>query len=156
MMPVEIGAASSTELPLTEHETLPGRQPETLKLNDSQSTVPPETIFGGGNGRETPESRPKIETKIERKRIARVKKKPPAKPAAKPASRFAVDDLWRSSGAATSSCLRNRAFHVTHSGRMRGCASAGSVSLTLDRSSEAMRRPAFGSTSASMPLRFAA
>ncbi len=90
MLPVEIGASSSAELPLTEHEALPEvRQPETLKLNDSQSTVPPEADVRVAVAVERlPQSRPKIETKtgtkVERKRIARLKKKPPAKPAAEP------------------------------------------------------------------------
>ena len=81
MLPVEIGASSSAELPLTEQETLPQvRQPETLKLDvqsavSSDVDVRPAAIID-----RLPESRPKIE----RKRIARVKKKPPAKPVAEP------------------------------------------------------------------------
>ena len=90
MMPVEIGASSSAELPLTEPEMLPQvRQPETLKL-DIQSAVPPEAEVGPAvTVARLPESRPKLEpkldTKIERKRIVRAKKKPPAKPVAEPA-----------------------------------------------------------------------
>jgi hypothetical protein len=86
MMAVEIGASSSAELPLTEHETLPQiRQPETLRLNDSQPTVPEADVRLAVTVERLPESRPKIEAKIERKRIARAKKKPPAKPVAEPA-----------------------------------------------------------------------
>ena len=85
-MAVEIGASSSAELPLTEHETLPQiRQPETLRLNDSQPTVPEADVRLAVTVERLPESRPKIEAKIERKRIARAKKKPPAKPVAEPA-----------------------------------------------------------------------
>jgi hypothetical protein len=86
MMPVEIGASSSAELPLTEQETLPQvRQPETLKL-DVQSAVQSEVDVRPAAALERlPESRPKTEPKIERKRIVRVKKKPPAKPVAEPA-----------------------------------------------------------------------
>jgi hypothetical protein len=89
VMPVEIGASSSAELPLTEQEVLPQvRQPETL--NDSQSAVPSETnVRLAVTVERLPESRPKIdpkiEPKLERKRIVRVKKKPPAKPVAEPA-----------------------------------------------------------------------
>jgi hypothetical protein len=81
MMPVEIGASSSAELPLTEQETLPQvRQPETLKL-DVQSAVQSEVdVRPAGAVERLPESRPKIE----RKRIVRAKKKPPAKPVAEP------------------------------------------------------------------------
>jgi hypothetical protein len=88
IMPIEIGASSSAELPLTEQEMLPQvRQPETL--NDSQLTVPPAVnIRLAVSIDRLPESRPKIEAKpepkIQRKRIARAKKKPPAKPAAQP------------------------------------------------------------------------
>ena len=90
MMPVEIGASSSAELPLTEQEVLPQvRQPETLKLNDSESVVPEADVRLAIAVERLPESRPKIEPKIEpkldRKRIVRVKKKPPAKPVAEPA-----------------------------------------------------------------------
>jgi hypothetical protein len=87
IMPIEIGASSSAELPLTEQEILPQvRQPETLKLNDSPSAVPSEAdIRLAVTVERLPESRPKIEPKLERKRIARVKKKPPAKPVAEPA-----------------------------------------------------------------------
>ena len=83
MMPVEIGASSSAELPLTEQEVLPQvRQPETLKLNDSESVVVPEADVRLAIAVERlPESRPKIE----RKRIVRAKKKTPAKPVAEPA-----------------------------------------------------------------------
>ncbi len=61
VMPIEIGEASSVELPLSEQEILPPvRQPESLqKLNDSQ---------------------PKARAKT-----ARLKSKPPAKPGAQPA-----------------------------------------------------------------------
>jgi len=81
MMPVEIGASSSAELPLTEQEMLPQvRQPETLKL-DVQSAVQSEVDVRPAAALERlPESRPKIE----RKRIVRAKKKPPAKPVAEP------------------------------------------------------------------------
>ena len=86
MMPVEIGASSSGELPLTEQEMLPQvRQPETLKLNDSQSVVPEADVRLAIAVDRLPESRPKIEPKLERKRVVRVKKKPPAKPVAEPA-----------------------------------------------------------------------
>ncbi len=89
MLPVEIGASSSAELPLTEQEVLPPvRQPETLKLNDSQSALPEADVRLAIAVERLPESRPKIERKIEpkleRKRIVRVKKKPPAKPVAEP------------------------------------------------------------------------
>ena len=85
-MPIEIGASSSAELPLTEQEALPqARQPETLKLNDSQSAVPESDVRLAVTVDRLPESRPKIENKVERKRIVRVKKKPPAKPVAEPA-----------------------------------------------------------------------
>jgi hypothetical protein len=86
IMPIEIGASSSAELPLTEQETLPeARQPETLKL-DIQSAVSSEADIRPAVAVERlPESRPKIEPKLERKRIVRVKKKPPAKPVAEPA-----------------------------------------------------------------------
>lgn len=85
MIPVEIGASSSAELPLTEHETLPPiRQPETLKLNDSPSIVPDADVRLATTVERLPESRPRIENKIERKRVARAKKKPPAKPVAEP------------------------------------------------------------------------
>ena len=92
IIPVEIGASSSTELPLTEQEMLPQvGQPETLKLDDSQPIVPPKgEVRLAATVERLPESRPKIERKIERKRIARVKKKPPAKPVAEPA----VPDLF--------------------------------------------------------------
>jgi hypothetical protein len=87
MMPVEIGASSSAELPLTEQEMLPQvRQPETLKLDDIQSAAPLEAeVRPAMTVERLPESRPKIEPKLERKRIVRVKKKPPAKPVAEPA-----------------------------------------------------------------------
>ena len=102
MMPVEIGASSSAELPLTEQEMLPPvRQPETLQLNDSQPAVSPDaddrpavTVVRLPESRPTiePKIKPKIEAKIEknepkieRKRIVRTKKKPPAKPVAEPA-----------------------------------------------------------------------
>jgi hypothetical protein len=86
MMPVEIGASSSAELPLTEQEMLPQvRQPETLKLDDSQSVVPEAEVRLAIAVERPPESRPKIEPKLERKRVVRVKKKPPAKPVAEPA-----------------------------------------------------------------------
>jgi hypothetical protein len=60
MMPVEIGASSSAELPLTEQETLPQvRQPETLKL-DVQSAVQSEVDVRPAAALERlPESRPK-------------------------------------------------------------------------------------------------
>jgi hypothetical protein len=63
IMPVEIGEASSVELPLAEEQTLPPvRQPETLqKLNDNQP-------------------------KAQRKPVAQAKKKAPAKPEAQPAT----------------------------------------------------------------------
>ena len=82
MLPVEIGASSSAELPLSEQETLPQvRQPETLKL-DIQSAVSSEVdVRPAAILDRLPESRPKFE----RKRVARVKKKPPAKPVAEPA-----------------------------------------------------------------------
>ena len=89
MLPVEIGASSAAELPLTEQETIPQvRQPETLKL-DIQSAVSSEVdVRPAAIVERLPESRPrigpKLEPKIERKRIARVKKKPPAKPVAEP------------------------------------------------------------------------
>ena len=84
-MPIEIGAASSAELPLTEQEMLPqARQPETLKLNDTQVVPAEADVRLAVTVERLPESRPKIEPKIERKRIVRVKKKPPAKPAAEP------------------------------------------------------------------------
>jgi hypothetical protein len=81
ILPVEIGASSSAELPLTEQEALPPvRQPETLKL-DVQSAVQPDVAVRPATMVERlPESRPKIE----RKRMVRVKKKPPAKPVAEP------------------------------------------------------------------------
>jgi hypothetical protein len=87
MMPVEIGASSSAELPLTEQEALPQvRQPETLKI-DIQSAVQSEVdVRPAATVERLPESRPKIE----RKRIVRAKKKPPAKPVAEPA----VPDLF--------------------------------------------------------------
>jgi hypothetical protein len=87
MMPVEIGASSSAELPLTEQEMLPQvRQPETLRLNDSQPAAGPSEadLRIAVAVERLPESRPKIEPKTERKRIVRAKKKPPAKPAAEP------------------------------------------------------------------------
>ncbi len=81
MMPVEIGASSAAELPLTEQETLPQvRQPETLKL-DIQSAVQSDVdVRPMATVERLPASRPKIE----RKRIAQAKKKPPAKPVAEP------------------------------------------------------------------------
>jgi hypothetical protein len=87
IMPIEIGASSSAELPLTEQEALPEvRQPETLKL-DIQSAVSSEVdVRPAVTVERLPESRPKIESRIERKRIVRVKKKPPAKPVAEPAA----------------------------------------------------------------------
>lgn len=81
MLPVEIGASSSAELPLTEQETIPQvRQPETLKL-DIQSAVSSDVdVRPAAIIERLPESRPKLE----RKRVARAKKKPPAKPVAEP------------------------------------------------------------------------
>jgi hypothetical protein len=81
ILPVEIGASSSAELPLTDQETLPQvRQPETLKL-DVQSAVQSDAdVRPAATVERLPESRPKIE----RKRIVRAKKKPPAKPVAEP------------------------------------------------------------------------
>jgi hypothetical protein len=83
MIPVEIGASSSAELPLTEQDMLPQvRQPETLKLNEIQSAATSEPdLRPAVTVERLPESRPKVE----RKRIVRVKKKPPAKPVAEPA-----------------------------------------------------------------------
>jgi hypothetical protein len=84
-IPIEIGAASSAELPLTEQQMLPQvRQPETLKLNDTQMAPAEADVRLAVTVERLPESRPKIEPKIERKRIVRAKKKPPAKPAAEP------------------------------------------------------------------------
>ena len=85
MLPVEIGASSSAELPLTDQEPLPQvRQPETLKL-DIQSAVSSDVdVRPAALVERLPERRPKIEPTIERKRIVRVKKKPPAKPVAEP------------------------------------------------------------------------
>ena len=85
VMPVEIGASSSAELPLTEQEMPPqARQPETLKLNDTPVVPAEADVRLAVTIERLPESRPKIEPKIERKRIVRAKKKPPAKPAAEP------------------------------------------------------------------------
>lgn len=94
MLPVEIGASSSAELPLTEHETLPEvRQPETLRLNDSEPALQEAEIRVAVAVERLPQSRPQVDRKtatkttpkVQRKRIAQVKKKPPAKPAAQPA-----------------------------------------------------------------------
>jgi len=81
MMPVEIGASSSAELPLTEQEMLPQvRQPETLKLDVQSALQSDLDVRPAAAVERLPESRPKIE----RKRIVRAKKKPPAKPVAEP------------------------------------------------------------------------
>lgn len=59
-MPVEIGEASSTELPLSERNLIPPIKPETLKRqNDTQQKIPP-------------------------KPRAKLRPKPPAKPAEEP------------------------------------------------------------------------
>ena len=86
VIPVEIGASSSAELPLTEQEVFPElRGPETLqRLNDIQSAAPQDLSLNTAavTVDRLPQSKPKAQP---RKQIARVKKKPPAKPSAQPA-----------------------------------------------------------------------
>ena len=84
-MPIEIGASSSAELPLTEQETLPQvRQPETLKL-DVQSAVQSEAdVRPAVTVERLPDEQAQDRAEVERKRIVRAKKKPPAKPVAEP------------------------------------------------------------------------
>jgi hypothetical protein len=85
VIPVEIGASSSAELPLIEQDDVPeARQPETLqKLHDNPSTALQESNVNAAAVTidRLPQSKPKAQP---RKQIARAKKKPPAKPAAQP------------------------------------------------------------------------
>ena len=86
VMPVEIGASSSAELPVIEQEAVPEtRQPESLqRQNEDQSASLQEpSAAPAAMIDRLPQAKPKVPL---RKQIARAKKKPLARPASQPAA----------------------------------------------------------------------